>query len=238
MRPSIKHTFISYKNLSSALSPLSFPFITFHFAVRAVAIMATCRMATCLHRWAFTFIVILSTIPILFSGYYLSRTLVLRRGDPTCDNPRLEWDVCYSSFLVIMFSLAFICTICRVKTLRIPRLTLQIALLVCLGTVIVFIFVATLSILFGGTNAEDSKRIESYYRLDNYAPWAVKLLLKDNGWTDFRNCLNEKKICERKLDDNYYFEVFSHLFFLIPDDVFILYFPHVMCNPLGDMLSI
>ncbi|KAF7139416.1 hypothetical protein RHSIM_Rhsim07G0177800 [Rhododendron simsii] len=156
-------------------------------------------MATDLDRCTFTFIIILSAIPIIFSGYFLINTLVFLGGDPVCDHPRVEWDFRFGIFLLVLSVAGSIGTMCRSKGLLMACLTI-------LGTFIAFILVVSRCIERGGTYAEDSKRIDSSYRLDNYAPWAVKFLLKDDGWTNFRNCLDERNICEKKLDDNNFYE--------------------------------
>ncbi|KAI8553974.1 hypothetical protein RHMOL_Rhmol05G0060400 [Rhododendron molle] len=148
-----------------------------------------------LSRHAFIFIVIMSTVPILGTGYFLVSTLLLLRrgGDPKCEYPRLEWDLWFDVFLLLIFLAGSIGVSVKAKAVQITCITL-------LGVTTLLIVVISWSVDIGGTFPKDAKRIDDAYRLETYAPWAHKFLLKDSGWNTYQICLMEKKICD-KLDN-------------------------------------
>ncbi|KAH7847349.1 hypothetical protein Vadar_025041 [Vaccinium darrowii] len=154
-------------------------------------------MATSSDRCGFMFMILFSLIPILVSGYFLIDALV--GDDPHCDHLRVEWDIRFFAFLVALFAFGTIGVIGRLKSL-------QIICIAVLVSVIASIVVMSWNIEFDSNRADNLKRIDPSYRLDTYPGWVVKFLLKDKGWSSFRNCLNENNVCEKKLDDNYFKE--------------------------------
>ncbi|KAH7851440.1 hypothetical protein Vadar_011617 [Vaccinium darrowii] len=147
----------------------------------------------------FIIFVLLSTIPALVTGYFLLEThSLLQRGDPDCSNHRLEWDLWYYIFLVVIFAVASICVLFKVMVGQLPGIILL--LLTSLS-----ILVTSWSVELGANPYKNPMRIEDVYRLESYAPWAQKFLLRDRGWSDFQNCLIERKICD-KPDDKFYQE--------------------------------
>ncbi|KAH7851458.1 hypothetical protein Vadar_011879 [Vaccinium darrowii] len=153
-------------------------------------------------RCSFIFIVILSTIPSLVTGGFIIRTLFfLKKGDPDCTNPHLDWELWFEIFLLVVFLVALIGVLFKIVAVQIICLTL-------LGITILTIILTVWSIERGGTfdNDNDPKRIEAVYRLEGYAPWARKFLLKDSGWNAFQNCLIERKICDKLGKRDFYQE--------------------------------
>ncbi|XP_058213895.1 tetraspanin-12-like [Rhododendron vialii] len=73
----------------------------------------------------------------------------------------------------------------------------QITCMALLIVTTLSLMVINVSIDIGGTFAEDTKRIQDVYRLETYSPWAHKFLLKDSGWNTYKNCLIERKICDK-----------------------------------------
>ncbi|KAG5547603.1 hypothetical protein RHGRI_013337 [Rhododendron griersonianum] len=127
-------------------------------------------------RHAFIFIVIMSAVPILGTGYFLVSTLLLLRrgGDPKCEYPRLEWDLWFDVFLLLLFLAGSIGVSFKAKAVQITCIAL-------LGVTTLLIAVISWSVDIGGTFPEDTKRIDDAYHLETYAPWAHKFLLKDSG---------------------------------------------------------
>ncbi|XP_058213892.1 tetraspanin-8-like [Rhododendron vialii] len=154
---------------------------------------ATMATKTSPSRCAFVFIVMASTVPILVMGYFLISTLLmLRRGDPKCENPRLDWDLWLDAFLLLLFLVGSIGVLFKMQAV-------QVTCIILLILTSILILVIGWGIDLGGTFAKDTKRIDDAYRLETYGPLAKKFLLKDRGWSTFRNCLIERKICD-KLD--------------------------------------
>ncbi|KAI8553972.1 hypothetical protein RHMOL_Rhmol05G0060200 [Rhododendron molle] len=154
---------------------------------------ATMATKTSPSRCAFIFIVVGSTVPILVTGYFLvSSLLMLRRGDPKCENPRLDWDLWFYAFLLLLFLVGSIGVLFKMQAV-------QMTCSVLLILTSILILVIGWGIDFGGTFPKDTKRIDDAYRLETYGTLAKRFLLKDRGWNTFRNCLIERKICD-KLD--------------------------------------
>lgn len=156
------------------------------FSFSLMATMTT-EEVQCFH----TFSVVVSVMPIVFTGYFLVKTaIVFFSFDPDCTHAHLDWDLALGLFLFTLFLAGTLSLAWRVTALQSTCMALLLV------TIALILVVSGNIIITGGTESNDSKTIEEYYRLETYPSWAQKFVSKDNGWHVFQKCIIERKICE------------------------------------------
>ncbi|KAH7846835.1 hypothetical protein Vadar_018684 [Vaccinium darrowii] len=146
-------------------------------------------------RILFALVAIASTIPVIFSGYYLTDTIIhFVRGKPAaCIQTHLERDLGFAIFAFVLSLMGSIATVWRAKPLQIACMTLLVV-------PTVLMFAVAIIIIIGLNNFDDGKTIGADYRLDAYPQWARNFFVNNNDWGVFQRCIIREKICEKPYD--------------------------------------
>ncbi|KAH7846558.1 hypothetical protein Vadar_015400 [Vaccinium darrowii] len=147
-------------------------------------------------RILFALVVLASTIPIFFSGYYLTDTAIrFVRGKPAaCIQTHLERDLGFAIFAFVLSVMGFIATLWRAKPLQIASMTVLVIPIVLMSAAAIILMIS------GANKSDDGKTIGVNYRLDTYPRWARNFFVNDNDWGVFQRCIMREKICEKPYD--------------------------------------